>query len=147
MGDKFRGFFTQEQDAANKAVERWTFLQLKDASPWMQGYMLRCPSEYDVDPRMTNEEYEKALEDVVVNACDLEEELPGFSKAYPETFFSFLETDCHGGACMYRGFSLLDGQKLDDFDDFEFSEEVLDRILEPMGLKAGHSARLIKQKS
>ena len=45
-------------------------------------------------------------------------------------FLSYLDMDHTAGTFTYRGFVLLDGEKLIDYDEYEFDEKVFPQILQ-----------------
>lgn len=60
--------------------------------------------------------------------CAIEEELPGWSAQHPSLTAMYLEADCFGGTCLYRGYICREGKIL-------LKEQALDSLLAHIGVK------------
>lgn len=131
MAYRFRGFFTTCRDVAEQAQRQWSFIQMKSIENQMQGYVLRSPSEDDLPSNALAEDHDQ----LVLRWSEIEEALPAFSAAYPDTTLVYIDVDCAGGVCSYEGYHARAGQITSAFDAFSTAPERLKAILAPLGVK------------
>ncbi len=98
-------FAKADKALMKEASKRWPEAKCKAIEGPFKGMAIASPYINKAD---TEEEYEKA-NDV---GYDLEENLPEFSKQYPETVFVFVEVDCTGGTCLYKGYVCKNGETI-----------------------------------
>jgi hypothetical protein len=126
MGYWFSGFFlrTTDQDPLPELVS-----SIKEQWPRVVCRLVKEPF-VGLGVRMTNFTWgvddEKGEDQLAI-----EDELPTWSKQHPFLTVVYLEADCFGGTCIYRGYVCQNGE-------IHFKEKGLERGPEPLG-------RLLKQ--
>lgn len=133
MAYQFRGFFTKSKAAAELATHDWPFCIVQHVTEEMDGYVVRCPSEYDIHPSVPHEEYEAMLEQIF----SLEESLPIFSKKFPLETFVYVHAECFGGTCLYEGHHIANGEITRSFERNDSTPNSLEDLLAPMSVSLG----------
>jgi hypothetical protein len=130
MGYWFRGFFlrTAAQDNLPELVS-----SIKEQ--WLRAvYRLVKEPFVGLGVRMTNFTWgvddEKGEEQFAI-----EDKLPTWSTQHPFLTVVYLEADCFGGTCCYRGYVCRNGKMLLKEEDLEGGLESLDRLLTPIDVK------------
>lgn len=107
MGYNFRGFFARCPDGKSakeiiiSASEKWPKTKSKIIEEPFFGIGVSMPDFWNVI-----EDEEKACRIM----CAIEEQLPDFSKKFPEHDFVYVEANCAGGSCLYEGYICKDGK-------------------------------------
>jgi hypothetical protein len=130
MGYWFSGFFlrTTDQDALPELVssikEQWSRVVCRLVKEPFVGLGVRMTNfTWGVDD-------EKGEEQLAI-----EDELPTWSKQYPFFTVVYLEADCFGGTCIYRGYVCRNGTNLFKEENLERGPESLDRLLKHIDVK------------
>ena len=121
MGYQFRGFFAEFADGlVESAAQQWPMSRARVLHEPFYGVGLRL---HEPDDMKTEEEIEKLL--------SLEDELPSWTKNFPETTVVYIYADCFGGHCEYEGFVCKNGEKL----SVKSGDKALTRLLSHLGIK------------
>lgn len=139
MSFYLKGIFTTDTDESIvvKAKQRWAEIRSKTINSNSKGLGMVGP---DANRASSFEEYERAQ---AVN-YRIEDELPNFSKQFPDTKFAFLFVDCWGGYCQYSGYVCQDGEKTIDLSEQlgetvkqEEQDENLKSLMNALGIDLG----------
>ena len=130
MGYCFSGFFlrTTAQDDLSELIlaikERWPRVVCRLLKEPFVGLGVRMTNfTWDVDDEKGEEQFA------------LEKELPTWSIQYPFLTVVYLEADCFGGTCLYRGYVCRNGEKLFKEERFEPGAEALGHLLKQIDVK------------
>lgn len=90
----------------------------------------------------SDEEYERLLE--LPFAVD--RGLAEFSQTFPAFIFVFIDADCIGGTCLYRGFVAQAGKVTLRVAEVQPGVDQLQRLLQPLGveLQSGYFAPFVR---
>jgi hypothetical protein len=105
MGYRFWGCFAKCPDEKSakeiirSASEKWPDAKSKIIKEPFFGIGVSMPDFRDAQD---DETYEKTFA--------IEEQLPEFSKNFPEQNFVYVEADCFGGTCLYEGYICKKGE-------------------------------------
>lgn len=96
--------------AIRAALDKWPFLRLpRDLGCFPGRLVLGLPELTDY-LFQDDAAFEAAQEQVE----RVEDELPGWSGAFPGSLFAFLEAECFGGTCRYFGYVCRDRVRLEE---------------------------------
>jgi len=100
MAYVFDGCFSRYVPGLEDAMRtRWPVASVRRIDEPFDGVGLRMPWEIDTEE----------LDEIVHR---FREELPEWSRAYPDLTFAHVVAECFGGECDYAGYVVRDGQKL-----------------------------------
>lgn len=124
MGYTFRGFFTTHAEGLiADAAARWPGASVHVIQEQLEGIGVRLPEPDPGEP----EQYQMVL--------NCEDELPAWSKCYPQNTFVYILVECFGGPCDHIGYACKNGDKIDAVD--EEQEGGLGRLMSHLGVKLG----------
>lgn len=130
MGYWFSGFFlrTTAQDNLPELVS-----SIKEQWPRVVCRLIKEPF-VGLGVRMTNFTWgvddEKGEE-----LFAIENELPAWSTQYPFLTWVYLEADCFGGTCVYRGYVCRNGEKFFKEESLKRGPEALGHLLKQIDVK------------
>lgn len=126
MAYTFRGFFTSPAvGLIEAAAARWPGASVRVMDEQLHGVGLRLPEPEPNDPP----QYQR-----VMNCAD---ELPEWSRRYPENTFVYIQVECFGGSCDHFGYACKDGEKIETVE--EEQEDGLIRLMSHLGAKLGNA--------
>lgn len=111
MGYQVHGFLTRHSAAAEAALARWPFGQLKRLTAQFDGSTFRCQDKDDLHPQDGDDAWESAREQLDA----VRDGIAGRSAQHPDSVFVFLEVGCAGGTCSHSGFHALAGTAIATF--------------------------------
>ncbi len=127
MGYRFEGFFSDGNEAIrDAALARWPFCTAKAIKSPFRGFGMRAPDPEQVAE--SDDDYERMSE----LSFAVVQELPEFSKRFPNAAFVFIRADCFGGVCIYDGFATRAGEILFHVEPKRAGWESLQELLRPL---------------
>ncbi len=130
MGYLFRGFFlrTTAQDNLPELVS-----SIKEQWPRVVCRLIKEPF-VGLGVRMTNFIWDSSAENAEEQFA-LEDELPSWSRQHPFLTMVYIEADCFGGTCLYRGYVCRNGEILFKEERPEPGPGPLRRLLQQIDVK------------
>jgi hypothetical protein len=143
MGFQFAGFFAQAgPDVLEAALLTWPRCRGRLITELFRGLGVAVPSHALTYGGVGD--YDDEQEQVQELAWALENELVGWSQAFPDTTFVFLRAACFGGNCLYEGYICQNGvvlERANDLDENDRSKRIaLPRLVRALGVELGGSA-------
>ncbi|MCC8153045.1 MAG: hypothetical protein LIP01_01815 [Tannerellaceae bacterium] len=88
-------------------------LIIKPFDSGFKGLIGQVNEDFYFDSHEENGELSEELYDELYETLySIEDNLLPFSREFPKRTFVYIYVDCHGGACYYKGFSVLNGEVL-----------------------------------
>ncbi|MBI3230160.1 MAG: hypothetical protein HYZ45_08315 [Burkholderiales bacterium] len=132
MGYQFQGLLTTHADAAKAAEQRWRYCEVKRVHEQWDGFIVRCPNVDDLHPT----EDEAACERIYQQMDEVKDGLLALSAEFPTALLVFVDVECFGGVCLYRGLHALAGEVVARFESVDIEHDLAE-ILRPLGVQLG----------
>ncbi len=117
MGFQFRGAFALDApDLLEVATQKWPDARVRRVTVPFYGVGIRFGDDYDYHAE---------------RVAEFVDELPAWSKGFPDTPLVFLSVDCFGGVCENEGFVVIDGVRVRQ----ESGEGALSRLVAALGVQ------------
>lgn len=135
MGFRLISFFAAgNTDFTKSAINKWPQITWKRITDPFKGFGAALPELHALG---SQEEFEKLIE----AADSISEELPDFSRSFPDLTFVFVDADCSGGTCAYNGYACKNGRILNKESGYnKKGDNALKNLAAKLGanLKDGH---------
>lgn len=133
MGYQFKGFFAQaEKFLIEPAKRKWAGCRGRVITSPFVGIGVASPN-------LNHQESPEAYNYVSETAYSIEDQLPEWSKNYPDIVFVFVDVDCFGGICEYQGYVCQNGIIIAEDSDAcgELRKRALKHLIAHLGVQLG----------
>lgn len=135
MGYQFKGFFAKAEESLIQEAEiKWSGCRGRVVTTPFVGIGIASP---DWNCQDSDQAYEQAIE----ISYAIEDQLPEWSKNYPDIVFVFVNVDCFGGICIYQGYVCQNGRVIaQDKGDAcgELRKRALKQLIAHLGVELGY---------